>query len=506
MATSRRKFLTTTAVGSAMAGFGDLGFLAKLPSVSAAEQKSNDVRFRPEIEPIVQLLENSPRATVLEAVAERIRQGTSYREILTALLLAGVRNIQPRPAVGFKFHAVLVVNSAHLASISAPDSDRWLPILWAIDEFKASQAADIKEGDWTMGRVDESAVPAPHKAEQAFVDAMDRWDVAAVDAATAGLARSMGANRVFDLFAKYGMRDFRSIGHKAIYVANSWRTLQCIGWQHAEPVLRSLAYALVNHNGEPNPADNDLKPDRPWRRNVELAKTIRSDWKNAGVDPDASRSIMNELHDADEQSGPKLIAEMIATRAATRSIYDGLMLSAGELLMRQPGIIGLHAVTTTNALRYMFRTASSDNTRRMILLQNAAFLPMFREAAEGRGKVSDARLLELKIDGSDASADQSAAAVFRDISGDRNAAAQKLLGYLDAGHSAKQFIDHARRLIFLKGTNAHDYKFSSAALEDYYNITPQLRKYYLASSVFNLRGSGDKDNQLVQRIRGALDA
>jgi hypothetical protein len=34
--------------------------------------------------------------------------------VLAALLLAGVRNIQPRP-VGFKFHAVLVVNSAHLA-------------------------------------------------------------------------------------------------------------------------------------------------------------------------------------------------------------------------------------------------------------------------------------------------------------------------------------------------------------------------------------------------------
>ncbi len=47
------------------------------------------------------------------------------------------------------------------------------------------------------------------------------------------------------LFFRYGCRDFRSIGHKAIYVANSLRTLQCIGWQHAEPVLRSLAYALL---------------------------------------------------------------------------------------------------------------------------------------------------------------------------------------------------------------------------------------------------------------------
>jgi hypothetical protein len=32
-------------------------------------------------------------------------------------LLAGVRNIEPRPSVGFKFHAVLVVNPVHLASL-----------------------------------------------------------------------------------------------------------------------------------------------------------------------------------------------------------------------------------------------------------------------------------------------------------------------------------------------------------------------------------------------------
>jgi hypothetical protein len=67
-----------------------------------------------------------------------------------------------------------------------------------------------------------------------------------------------------------------------------------------------------------------------------------------------------------------------------------------------------------------------------------------------------------------------------------------------------EFIDTARLLIFLKGTNAHDYKFSSAALEDYANVSPAWRARYLASSVFNLRGSGAGDNKLVARTRSAL--
>jgi hypothetical protein len=66
--------------------------------------------------------------------------------------------------------------------------------------------------------------------------------------------------------------------------------------------------------------------------------------------------------------------------------------------------------------------------------------------------------------------------------------------------------DVAARTIFLKGNNAHDYKFSSAVLEDYFNISPAWRDPYLAASVFNLRGSGGPDNELVKRTRTALQA
>src|SRR5262245_50476459 len=173
----RRSFLQMAAGTTALAGLGDLGFLAHLQPVSAAEAKLEPakVKLDSEIEPLVRLLENTPRERVLEEVATRLHHGVTYRELLAALLLAGVRNIEPRP-VGFKFHAVLVLNSAHLASLSSPDSDRWLPIFWAIDQFKKSQAASVREGGWVLGPVDETAVPVSHKARQAFIQAMDNWD------------------------------------------------------------------------------------------------------------------------------------------------------------------------------------------------------------------------------------------------------------------------------------------------------------------------------------------
>ena len=83
-------------------------------------------------------------------------------------------------------------------------------------------------------------------------------------------------------------------------------------------------------------------------------------------------------------------------------------------------------------------------------------------------------------------------------------AAGKVLAYLDADGEPQSLIDAARLLIFLKGSNAHNYKFSSAVLEDFYNVSAEWRGRYLASSVFKLRGSESRDNPLVERTREAL--
>src|SRR5947207_9389780 len=197
---NRRRFLRTAATVSALSGLGELGFLSQLRPVSAGEANLNPdvVRFNPEIEPLVRFLEDTPREQLLEEVGAKIKRGLSYRDLLAALLLAGVRNIQPRP-VGFKFHAVLVVNSAHLASLLSPDSERWLPIFWALDHFKSSQAQDVKEGDWTMRAVDEMRVTTSEKARQAFIEALENWDEPAADAAVAGMVRGSGAQEIFEI-------------------------------------------------------------------------------------------------------------------------------------------------------------------------------------------------------------------------------------------------------------------------------------------------------------------
>lgn len=503
---TRRQFLGS-ALGSGLAiGSGGLGFLAQLRPVRAAEVQLSPslVRLDSGIEPTVRLLEETPRERLLEEVATRIHGGLSYRELLASLLLAGVRNVQPRPAVGFKFHAVLVINSAHLASLASPDSDRWLPIFWALDRFKAAQAETQRESGWRMGPVNEGKIPSAGKAHAAFVQAMDAWDESAADAAAAGLARGVPRNECFELFCRYSARDFRDIGHKAIFVANSFRALECIGWNHAEPVLRSLAYALLKFDGA-NPAQSDAPADRPWRANAALAAKVRPDWLDGKPSPETTAELLATFRTASERDAAEAVVKMINGGADVQSVWDAIHLAAGELLMRKTGILTLHSVTSSNAMRFAYDTSGDASTRLLLLLQNASFLPLFRTAAGATEKPGAVRVNEFEPaapsekPGADAAAD-----VFADAGRDRIGAARKALAYLDRAEQPHALMDAARRLVFLKGTDAHDYKFSCAVLEDYAHVSPPLRNRYLAASLFYLPGSGAPDNALVARTRAAL--
>jgi len=504
--TSRRVFLRQTAMAGAAFGLGPGFQAAALRPVSAAEAapQPGTVQLRPEIEPLVRLLEETPRDQLLERVAARIRDGLSYQHLVAALMLAGVRNIQPRPSVGFKFHGVLVVNSAHLASLASRDEDRWLPIFWALDYFKDAQARDEREGDWTMQPVDEAQVPPAAQAREAFAQAMEQWDERQADAAVAALARTAGASEVFELFYRFGCRDFRSIGHKAIYVANAQRTLACIGWQHAEPILRSLAYALLNHEGEPNPAQHELAPDMVGRRNEQRITTLRSDWLDGRLDDAATAQLLEVLRTSSPDEACDFVVQLINQGVGPQSIWNGVLTGSAELLMRQPGIVALHAVTSSNALHYAFTASGHDATRRMLLLQNVAFLRLFHQSMERRGTVADERWDTLEPLETSAGDRGAVREIFTDVSASPKTAARKVLSYLRQA-PAETLIDTARRLVFLKGNDSHDYKFSSAVLEDHYALSPGWRDRYLAMSVFKLRGATEPDNPLAERVARALN-
>lgn len=501
---TRRDFLARSAQLGALATVGEFAFLDNLPPLSAQQVQRSLAPVSSDIEPLVRLIEESPRNRLLEEIGGRIRGGASYEQILSALMLAGVRGIQPRP-VGFRFHCVLVVNSAHLASLAAADRDRWLPLFWALDNFKASQVADPRGGDrnWRMQAIPDDRLPAPEQAARSFRSAMDNWEIENADRAIAQLSRLASLNEVYEMFWRYGARDFRDIGHKAIYVANSYRTMVTIGWRHAEPILRSLAYALLDSGNQANPAQNDHAEDRPGRDNLQKLTRIRADWQRGTVARAAVTDLLATMRTANAAEASDAVVTKLNDRVDPSCVWDALFLTAGELLMKQPGIVGLHTLTSLNALAFGYSTTSSDETRRFLMLQAAAFLAMFR--ARMGNLPATPRVDTLEPGDLTGRGQEAVDGIFTTLSRDKLGAARKTLALLqNQRDQLPAMLATARRLIFAKGTDSHDYKFSSATLEDFYHVSPAWRDRYLAASVYWLKGSAGNDSPVLERTRAAL--
>lgn len=490
----RRDFLRGLG-GSVVTGAAAWQTLQRISPANADELQVTPgiVQYRPEMEEVVRWIEQTPRERILEEAVSRLKKGLPYRQLVGGLFLAGIRNIKPRP-VGFKFHAVMSISSAHQLSLDAPQADRLLPFFWALDTFKSAQAQDVKEGDWSLAPAKESAVPSPAKARRQFVEAMERWDDEAADAAVAGLWRSLGAAEVMEMLWTYGIRDQQNIGHKAIFAAHSFRTLELIGWEHAEPVLRSLVFGLLNGGKTESAA--------PCEHNKTLVSQIRADWAAGKPDAAATTSLLQTLRQASTKDAAAAVVELLNKGVSAASLWDAILLAGSELLMRKTSIVTLHATTACNSLFYTFRQSGNDSTRLLALLQAASWITMFRDGARTRDGLPDKPFID-EFAAADA-ATASLESIFEGLKQNRANAAAQTLAYARAGGSTSAFFDAARHLILTKGTDAHDYKFAASAFEDVLHASASVRPQLLAASLYYLKGSRDADSPLLQRAREAM--
>jgi hypothetical protein len=376
---------------------------------------------------LLKLLENLPRERIPRELVRMIRTGLRYEDLLAALSMAAVRNVQPYPDVGFKYHSVMVLRSIHLATQHLSSVDKWFPIVWATDYFKDMQAQERATGGWRLTMRLAAPIGAPQAARRALVTALDNWGRDAADAAIVKYAQVASPGAIFSLLFPYGARDLRAIGHKAITVSNAHSLIALLGNARSEPILRSTVAALQNSGASPNPASHDLQPDRPWRQNQKQLRKIPRSWKQGRDDPGARTELHAALYGVSAEEAGTVVAELLQQGISPEAIWQVLFDTAAELLMRQPSIVLLHAQTTANALHYAYRVCCNEQTQQLMLLQCAAFMAMFRDMADAtQPNVSLEALQPLPLEGTGVDA---MGEIFSDLSaGHRFAGRAQILG------------------------------------------------------------------------------
>jgi hypothetical protein len=275
--------------------------------------------------------------------------------------------------------------------------------------------------------------------------------------------------------------------------------LQTIGWEHAEPVLRSLVFGMLDLQGDTRP-----RPVGPYESNVENAANVRPDWQIGREDPAATKGLLQVMRGATPEAASAEAVKLLNQGISPGSLWDAVILSACELIMHSPGIVAVHATTASNALHYIFTASGDDTTRKLALLQAVGWQPMYR----GRTKLTDADgidALKVNSDISISNGDESVAEIFTTINEDRKKAAAKAQAYVSHGGSTELIFDAARRMIFHKGKDSHDYKYGAALLEEFlWSTEPKWRSQIVAASMFNFPGTKTPDSPLMTRARESV--
>ena len=478
----RRGFLCAAGSAAAVGLSGRLGLAEALPEVGALHR----------------LLEETPRERIAAELAELIGDGLDHRRTLTALAVATSRRVRPFPHVGFKYHTVLALQSVHLTALNLPGRERWLPVFWALDYFKRAQEAERRQSGWTMGPQPAPAAGTVEAARKNLTDALDRWDLEAVDPAVLDFARLATPQQLSELLFRYGIRDLRAIGHKAIAVQNVHRLLPVIGPEYAPPVLRSLAAALQNHGSGPNPATGDLPSDRTWRAFQAMLGEVPKTWKRGRRDDAARNEFVRTLREVPELDAGRAAIDLLKHGVSADSIWEGLFATAAELVLRRPRVVPVHALTSANAFHYAFRHARAETTQLLALLQSAAFMPAFRRSVgNARADLRIEELEPLAVSGNGAEALREA---FSELPHDRISGARKALRYLQQGGSADRFAASARRHLARNGRGSHEFKFAEAALENYGRMAPGAwRDRVLSASMAYFTGPATAPSPVAQR-------
>jgi hypothetical protein len=455
-----------------------------------------------QVNELLKLLITTPRDNILETLAAKIQHGIRYNELLTALTLAGVYHIEPYLSVGFKYHAVMMLSAVNQTAAHSPLHERWLPLLWAADVFKREQLNDTFKGDWTLSSNISTQTRSSNRPQDLFTQAMNNWDAQAADTAIVHLIRHTKLDVIFEQLFYYGARDFRHIGHKTITVSNSHRLIKQLGAEYAEPILRSTVYALQNHTGDANPAKSDLSADQPWRKNQTFASQFPQHWQHGHPDPQATVHLLPSLRQNSYNDVSLMALDMLKKSVHPSSVWDAVILSAGELIMRSSGIISVHANTSINALYYAYEHSQTDTNKRLLLLQALSFITLFRDLLPNQQRALNINSFEPLP--TSAKGRQRYIEIFEQVSDQREKAARNVLHVLQQGGSAASIITLGRRHTVFQNTGYHDYKFTEAIFENASRLSGPWQARLLGASIFYLNGSRDKSNEVVLRAKSFL--
>ncbi|MCA8970576.1 MAG: hypothetical protein KDC95_12355 [Planctomycetes bacterium] len=439
----------------------------------------------------------APRDRVPALVVGAHGEGMSVRDLLGAALLAGVQEVAPSP-IGGPVHCMMMVASASYVLRWLEDDLRLMPAVFNLDRVKNSQTRDENGPRFSMREaiVDASVHKASNtELERAFSAALRDWKLEQAETLAIELHDRLSPVEFFELLWPAAIRDFRVIGHKAIYASQARRALEDLGWRDGCDVVRSVLAGLLDQNPYGRATSKETQAILAlYDTNAESAASLEIAETRHARDPERSRELELELRKRSPGEAAAALTAAAKDGANAGTLWDALRLRSFDQVLRAPTIAGVHPVTSINALHAIARTTQNPRTARTCLLQGASWLALFEPLIDNR---TPTERRALRIDTIEPGREKGNPCEPGDEAQRRSRAAR-----LVADGEFERFARHSVSTLARKSREDHDYKFAAAALEEITHVAPELAPSLAGAAMAFFHHEGDPDATVYERVQG----
>ena len=230
--------------------------------------------------------------------------------------------------------------SSHALPVAA-DIIHWFPLFnGAQAAIPLAQALDISARPHIRRPKRDRPAPIdpgddPYKAGDHIVAAIAAEDAALAEGLIRGaILRGWGRAEIEPWLFRAVSAHFLDFGHQLIYLVKMMELLERVGFEHADPIIGSYVFGVVNGTRE------DLLPD--WRSLHTHLDALNSEWDSlytattTAADPSwaGSDALTAAVLDGRRSEAFSALTEALRNRAPIRSIIGALSEAAGHRMIR----------------------------------------------------------------------------------------------------------------------------------------------------------------------------
>ncbi len=326
---TRREFLADVGKGMLVASVGatlatDLGL-----STALADSGKENLTFG-KLEPLVDLLQETPINRLLPSLVDRIHSGTDLRTLISAGALANARTFGGEDYVGF--HSFMALLPSYQMAQELPADKRALPVLKVL--YRSCNQIQTFGGK--SNEVLHSITPLPASGGPEIIrDLARRPDVDTAERIFAGIA----AKSPEDAFnAIQPMIEDDADVHRVVLAYRAWAVMSLAGREHAHTLLRqTVRYCAKSEQGyisrgAARPAIRESLPKLLDQYHL-LEKKLGD---RKADDPWIDR-MANTLVSTTPEQAADAVAAALSEGISPDSVAECLALAANLQVLRDPG-------------------------------------------------------------------------------------------------------------------------------------------------------------------------